>query len=107
MIFAINAVLDQALFTLRPDDNRFNASRGQGSLFDFTLPNGLPARGYISDTGSDGLNVHAAVNPNGDWVGAGNVGLMAGDPVALSWLERKNGVWLQSMPLRAFPGSSL
>lgn len=96
MVCAINAALDQALFTLRPNDNRFNASRGQGSLFDFTLPNGLPARGYVSDAGFDELNVHAAVNPDGDWVRAGDAGFMAGNAVALSWLERKNGVWLQS-----------
>ena len=96
MVSAINAALDQKLFTLRSDDNRFTSSDGHGSLFDFTLPNGLPSRGYVSDAGFDELNVHAAVNPDGDWVGAANAGFMAGDAVALGWLERKGGVWLQS-----------
>lgn len=96
MVCAINAALDQELFTLRPNDNRFNASKYQGALFDFQLHNGLQARGYVSDAGFDELNVHAAVNPKGDRIRAGNAGFAAGDAVAMAWLERKSGVWLQS-----------
>ena len=95
MVCAINAALDRKLFTLRRGDNRFPNSPS-GKLFDFELPNGMEARGAISDAGFDELSVHAAVNPKGNVVGAFNAGFDAGDAFATTWVERRNGAWMQT-----------
>lgn len=92
MVCAVNAGLAQKLFTLRPNDNRF----GAGQIFDFTLPDGTPARGFVSDAGFSELNLHAAVNPKGDSVRGTNAGFNAGEAFASSWLERERGAWLQT-----------
>ncbi|MCE2660664.1 MAG: hypothetical protein LW854_20865 [Rubrivivax sp.] len=101
MVLTINVALERKLFTLRPGDNRLaGPDIGGGALFDFTLPSGLPVRGYVSDAGSHELNIHAAVNPIGNGVRAGNASFAAGDAVALGWLERERGAWLQSSDTR-------
>ena len=98
MVCGINAALDQKLFSLRPNDNRWPGAKNRmrGTLFDFTMPNGLPARGYVGDAGYAEVSIHVAANPKGDWVRAGNGGFAAGDAFARSWLERQRGAWLQS-----------
>ena len=98
MVCGINAALDQKLFSLRPNDNRWPGAknRTRGALFDFTMPNGLPARSYVNDAGYAEVDIHVAVNPKGDWVRTGNGGFTAGDAFAKSWLERQRGAWLQS-----------
>lgn len=96
MVCAINAALSQSLFTLRPNDNRWPNAGQEGCLFDFTLPDSLPARGYVSDAGFAELNVQVAVNPKGDWVRVSYAGFRAGDAFASGWIEREHGVWLQS-----------
>ncbi len=103
MVCTINAGIRRKLFSLRPSDNRWPEAtpsgtrrNPEGHLFDFTLPKGLPARGYVSDIGFDELSFHVAVNPNGDMVRAFNGDFYAGDVFALGWLERKTGAWLQS-----------
>lgn len=92
IIAAVNAGLDQKLFTLRYGDNRF----AEKQLFDFTLPNGLPARGWVGDIGFGELSIHVAVKPKGDWVRAANAGFSAGDAFATTWLEREHGAWIQT-----------
>jgi hypothetical protein len=96
MVCAINAALERRLFTLRPGDNRFPDNMRRGELFDFTLPNGLPARGSVSDAGFDELAVHAAVNPKGEWVRTWNGGFTAGDAFGTTWVERRLGAWMQT-----------
>lgn len=96
MVCAINAALSQSLFTLLPNDNRWPNAGQEGCLFDFTLPDSLPARGYVSDAGFAELNIHVAVNPKGDWVRTFNAGFRAGDAFASGWIERERGAWLQS-----------
>lgn len=96
MVCAINEGLRQMLFSLRPNDNRWPGAEKEGYIYDFFLPNGLSVRGYIHDIGFNELSIHAAVNPNGDWVRASNAGLDAGDAFAAGWLERRKGAWLQS-----------
>ncbi|MBC7203728.1 MAG: hypothetical protein H5U29_09445 [Pusillimonas sp.] len=54
----------------------------------------------MSDIGFDELSIHATVNPIRGLVKSGNASFAAGDAVALAWLERKNGAWLQSSPER-------
>lgn len=53
-------------------------------------------RGCVSDAGFGELNVHVAVNPKGNALAAFNADFFAGDAVALGWLERRDGAWLQS-----------
>jgi hypothetical protein len=96
MVSTINVALERRLFTLRPGDNRFGDQNDCSALFDFMLPNGLPVLGFVSDAGFQELSIHAAVNPRGEWVRAANAGFEAGDAVALGWLERERGAWLQS-----------
>lgn len=98
MVCAVNAALQQKLFTLRPGDDRFDDDMRSGHLFDFVLPNGLPARGSVADAGFEELAVHVAVNPKGDNVRSHSAGFSAGDAFATSWLERRDGAWLQSTP---------
>lgn len=96
MVCAVNAALAQKLFTLRPGDNRFPDNMRRGEVFDFVLPNGLPARGSVSDAGFNELSVHATVNPKGDMVRAFNGGFDAGDAFGTTWVERERGAWMQS-----------
>lgn len=92
MVSAVNAALEQRLFTLRAGDNRYS---GRERIFDFTLPNGLPARGVVSDAGWDEVSIHAAVNPKGHHISA-MAGFDCGDAVGMAWVERQRGAWLQS-----------
>ena len=96
LVCAINAALEQRLFSLRPGDNRFPDNMRRGELFEFILPNGMPARGSVADAGFHELSVHAAVNPNGDTVRAFNAGFHAGDAFGTTWIERERGAWMQS-----------
>ncbi|MEB2319630.1 MAG: hypothetical protein OZ935_13325 [Pseudomonadota bacterium] len=98
MVCAVNAGLEQKLFTLKPGDDRFNDDMRSGHLFDFMLPNGLPARGAVADAGFDELAIHAAVNPKGDGVRVFEAGFSAGDVFGTTWLERRRGAWIQSTP---------
>lgn len=92
MVSAVNAALEQKLFTLRPGDNRYT---GQKQLFEFSLPNGLPVRGVVSDAGWDEVAIHAAVNPKGQHISA-MAGFDCGDAVGMTWVERRRGAWMQS-----------
>lgn len=96
MVCAVNAALEQKLFTLRPGDNRFVDDMWGGVLFDFRLPNGMVARGAVSDAGFDELAVYAAVNPKGIWVRSYNAGFDAGDAFGTTWVERRDGAYLQT-----------
>jgi hypothetical protein len=97
MVLTINTAIEQKLFSLRPSDNRWHGAENRDHcLFNFILPNGLSAKGYVSDAGWDELSIHAAVNPKGDWLRTANAGFHAGDAFAAGWLERRNGAWLQS-----------
>lgn len=103
MVCTINEGVRRKLFSLRPGDNRWPEAtpsgtrrNPEGHLFDFTLPTGLPARGYVSDIGFDELSFHVAVNPKGTMVRAINGDLYAGDAFASGFLERKTGAWIQS-----------
>lgn len=96
MVYAVNAALEQKLFSLRPGDDRFKDNLRQGQTFDFVLPNGLPVRGSISDAGFEEISIHAAVNPKGDAVRAFNAGFDAGDAFGTTWVERRTGAWIQS-----------
>lgn len=102
MVCAINEGINQKLFSLYPDDYRWAGSEPKeagrvtkGRLFDFALPTGHPARGFVDDAGFGELSINIAVNPNGNHVRAWNAGFAAGDAFAAGWLEREKGAWLQ------------
>lgn len=98
MVLAVNAALEQKLFSLKAGDNRFPDNMRRGHPFEFVLPNGLAARGAVSDAGFDELSVHAAVNPNPrhmDVLTFG-AGLESGDAVGSTWVERRDGAWIQT-----------
>lgn len=105
IVAAINAGLEQKVFSLRPNDNRWPRStmetsggRPAGRLYDFTIAN-LPARAYVRDFGHGELVVHAAVNPRGNAaLKRAFAGFAAGDVYARTWLERLKGAWVQSSP---------
>ncbi|MHB8286061.1 MAG: hypothetical protein ACYDD1_15485 [Caulobacteraceae bacterium] len=93
MVAAINAGLEQGLFGLAPDDNRFEDNATFRFQFD-----GLPAIAHIRDISFGELAVHVAVNPTDraeDWIESHNAGFLAGDAFASGWLEREKGRWLQ------------
>jgi hypothetical protein len=108
LVCAVNAAIEKKLISVRPGDNRWPgavAESGHGggplpgaedTLFDFQLPNGLPARVYLRNIGWDELSIHVAVNPVGDILKAFNAGFDAGDVFAAGWLERQRGAWLQT-----------
>lgn len=103
MVYAINEGIRRKLFSLRPDDNRWpSADKREGIMFDFTIPNGMPARAYVDDISFGELSIHVAVIPTDDRkiLQAFNAGFNAGDAVATGWLEREHGAWLQSSPDR-------
>lgn len=106
VVAAINAGLDRRLFSLKPGDNRWPTSDDppQGSrrdpyVYEFEFPGGLRALASVSDAGFDELSFHVAICPTSDgkrFVRAWNAGFHAGDAFAVSWLERKVGVYLQT-----------
>lgn len=96
MVCAVNAALQQKLFTLRPGEDRYSHDKNADGLFDFVMPNGTPGRGCVSDAGYHEVSIHAALNPKGDWVRAFNAGFSAGDAFGTTWIERERGAWMQS-----------
>lgn len=105
MVLTVNECIRQKYFSLRVGDDRWPGAepgsqghRGTGYVFEFKLPDGKPAKGYVSDAGFGELNIHAAINPKGDSVRATNASFYAGDAFARGWLERERGAWLQSSP---------
>lgn len=95
MIAAINAGLEQKLFTLAPDDNRWT---GNGQTYSFTFA-GFPAIAHVGVGGYGELKFHAAVNPTKDaaaWIEVSDADFLAGEAFATAWLERRKGAWLQT-----------
>lgn len=103
MVAAINAGLDQGLFGLDSDDNRWP---GDHAIYRFGFA-GMPAIASVNDIGFGELAIHVAVQPTEraeEFITSDNAGLYAGDAFASGWLERKSGKWLQGSekPCNAF-----
>jgi hypothetical protein len=66
MVCAINAALEQGLFSLRSSDLPKPQGYGYtGAFFDFDV-GGMPAQGYVADAichGAEGVLIRAAINP--------------------------------------------
>lgn len=94
MVCAINAALEQKLFSLHePNDGRFDHLKGPELPFDFTLPDGTPARGMARDGGWGELEVYAAISPAEGYPGV--KGFSGGNAFGSGWIERREGLWLQ------------
>lgn len=104
IVAAVNAGLEQRLFSLSPGDNRWpgwsnNRSLSNGYVFEFAFNGNVPAFGYVSDAGYDELSIHVALWPTErgrENVRAFNAGFHAGDLFAITWLERKVGAYIQT-----------
>ena len=101
MVAATNAGIDQKLFSLRKDDNRWpeaGAPERKGFTYLFELL-GKPALGHVRDIGFGELSIHAAFKPTADaeiWIGTHQAGFHAGDAFGMTWLERDRGAYLQT-----------
>ena len=106
MVAAINAGLAAGLFGLSEHENafllegydRYRTPGNSHALFDFELA-GARGRGYVGDAGFGELSIHASLwpAPGGDrWLRCSNGNFHAGEAFAWGWLERRDGVWLQS-----------
>jgi hypothetical protein len=107
MIAAINAGIDQGLFGLAPDDNRWPGAvppshpdwpyETRGALFRFALAD-APVLAHVDAIGWGELRIAAAAHPTpeaANWIAAYGSGFLAGEAHARGWLERKDGRWLQ------------
>ncbi|MCA1326396.1 hypothetical protein [Herbaspirillum sp. alder98] len=98
MVSAVNEALRRRLFSLRLDDNRWPSHQTMGShIFEFQLTTGDLARVKIRDIGHSEIAVEVMLNPRtGGSPNAYYATLQECDAVAMSWLERRDGAWLQS-----------
>jgi len=101
MVAAINAGIDQRLFTILPGDNRWldagDPNRRETQVFHFEV-DGIPSVGTVHDAGFDELGIHVALWPTPEAprrAKAYNAGFAAGEAFASGWLERRDGAWLQ------------
>jgi hypothetical protein len=96
MVAAINAGLEQAVFTLEPSGEVNSPDLDEIWRFEFL---GLPAIGCALDIGWDELTVKAALQPTPralEFVRTCNGGFHAGEAFAQGWLERRTGAWIQT-----------
>lgn len=106
VVAATNEGLRRRLFSLKPDDNKWNGWAAQrssayvsGTIFDFALAEDLPAKVYVADAGYGELAINVAICPtrqSDDFVRSFKGGFLAGDAFAATWLERERGAWIQS-----------
>ncbi len=93
MVCAINAALEQRLFSLNTSDTSKPQGYGySGVFFDFNV-GGMPAQGYIADAnchGADGVIIRAAIN-------SPMLMLVKGDAYASGCLLRDGNLRLSSV----------
>jgi hypothetical protein len=87
MVCAINAALEQGLFSLHSSDTPKPRGYGYtGAFFDFVV-GGMPACGYVADAachGAEGVIIRAAINPP-------MLMLVKGDAYASGCLQKDDG----------------
>jgi hypothetical protein len=95
MVAAINAGLEQAVFTLKASGLVNSPDLDAVWHFQFIGP---PAIAAARDIGWDGLSITAALRPTPracEFVRTFGGGFHAGEAFAQGWLERRTGAWLQ------------
>ncbi|MDM0029862.1 hypothetical protein [Variovorax saccharolyticus] len=101
MVLTVNWGLRQKLFSLKPGDNRWRDDDDRSGRFRFSLPTGEPASGWVADAGRHSLKITAAVNLVGEpkdrpAVLDADKTVKADQAVAVGWLEREKGAWLDA-----------
>ncbi len=100
MVAAINAGLDQNLFGLDADDNRWTGGK---AVYRFTLAD-MPAIASVGDASFGELVFKVALQPCSDAekfiepCTGPDIRFEAGEAFASGWLERRKGKWLQTGP---------
>ena len=100
MIAGINAGINQKIFSLRADDNRWPGYRANKSdsessyVYHFTLGD-LPASVYVQDISFGELGFHVMLQPTGTFASSMDAGFASGEASGGGWLERRDGLWLQ------------
>lgn len=92
MVSAVNAGLDQHVFSLRLHGDPKPTDTPQ--FFDFELPDGVRARGSVRELAYGELSIFAAMKPTGKAMGCANADLTAGEAYGQVWLERISGAWV-------------
>lgn len=91
MVAAINAGLEQGLFSLHKGDNRWSETDPyKGHVYRFSLA-GHPSLCCVKDAGGGVLSFHAVVFPEPDaeqWLFLPQLGLSGGEAYGMAWLER-------------------
>lgn len=100
MVAAVNEALRQKLFSLRPDDNRWQGSETSRqtyveAIFTFDLPNGMPVKACVTDAGFGEIKIDATARPDNQRTRAVDQHF-AGALSGYVWVERRRGAWLQS-----------
>lgn len=107
MIAAVNAGIEQRLFSMRKGDNRWpgaNAKDTSGHpapqvhYYRFSVE-GIPALASVEDRGFDELYFRVVFWPRPDaeqWLPAIGEGFRAGDACADGWIERRDAAHLQT-----------
>lgn len=101
MVAAINTGIEQKLFSVRKDDNRWpDAAQGKGCSYRFEI-DGKAGLAYVDDIGFGELKIHAAV----DLIYGGELcmclsaaGFHAGDAFGMACIDRDQGAYLQTAP---------
>lgn len=99
MVAAINAGIEQKLFSVRKGDNRWpGADQGKGFTYRFDVY-GKKGAAYVDDIGFGELKIHAAV----DLVYGGELcmclptaGFYAGNAFGMACMDRDQGAYLQT-----------
>ena len=108
MVAAINAGLEQKVFSLDPDESGIwgsretqeerNHDRGdRGRVYEFKIDD-IPAIAAVWDIGYDELRINVALWPvenAKERIQVSNPGFRAGKMFASGWLERRQRKWLQ------------
>lgn len=104
MVAAINAGIEQQLFSLKSGDNQWPGYVADPNIsqwphvFSFTFQGGIPALASVG--GYDELSINVVLWPNQKrvWRGTRTGGASAGDAFATGWLKRGPGAYLQTSP---------
>ena len=101
MVSAINAGIDQRLFSVLPQGNFWPGYRDDGMhhsfRYSFTVGD-IPGAAVVNDIGYDELSIHAALWPTGKGLMVFEPDFDSGEAAASGWLERNRGAWLQFDP---------
>lgn len=99
MVAAINAGLEQGLFSLRKGDNRWPETDSyKGHVYRFPFAS-LSSLCCVKNAGNGVLSFHAVIFPEPDaeqWLFLPQLGLSGGEAYGMAWLEREKEARLET-----------